>query len=310
MNSVVSGVTARSAWEEKLPQDYVVAQHWDAYGDEEHGAWRQVLARNSWMLDTWGDRVHPEYVAGLAALSLPDRIPRVEDINERLEPTGWRVVCVDGYVPTSAYVALMASSVFPMSRRIRRLHHVDYSPEPDLAHDVIGHLPMLFSREHREFLQRLATVMSRARSNGLDDALYAANRCLGALKTRGPASLAELRTAAERVERIHRALRGGASELAELGRMYLWSVEFGLMGTTSEVSVAGAALFSATLEMESIALGRAALRPYSIDVVNVDIDFTDLQSTYFVAHDFAHLHDVLGQYELRMNAKTRGCGDA
>src|ERR1700722_16312777 len=53
MNSVVSGVTARSAWEEKLPQDYVVAQHWDAYGDEEHRAWRQVLARNSWMLDTW-----------------------------------------------------------------------------------------------------------------------------------------------------------------------------------------------------------------------------------------------------------------
>ena len=92
--------------------------------------------------------------------------------------------------------------------------------------------------------------------------------------------------------------------------MYLWSVEFGLMGTTSDVSVAGAALFSATLEMESIALGRAALRPYSIDVVNVDIDFTDLQSTYFVAHDFAQLHDVLGQYELRMNAKTRGCGDA
>ena len=123
MNSVVSGVTARSAWEEKLPQDYVVAQHWDAYGDEEHRAWRQVLARNSWMLDTWGDRVHPEYVAGLAALSLPDRIPRVEDINERLEPTGWRVVCVDGYVPTSAYVALMASSIFPMSRRIRRLHN-------------------------------------------------------------------------------------------------------------------------------------------------------------------------------------------
>jgi phenylalanine-4-hydroxylase len=217
---------------------------------------------------------------------------------------------VDGYVPSSAYVSLMASSVFPVSRRIRRLEHVDYSPEPDLAHDVIGHLPMLFSREHREFLQRLASVMSRARSNGLDDALYTANRSLAALKTRGAPSLAELRAAAERVARIHRALRTGASELAELARMYLWSVEFGLMGTTSEFSVAGAALFSATLETESIVDGRATLRPYSIDVVKADIEFTDLQSSYFVARDFAHLHDVLGQYELRMAASVRGGCDA
>ena len=110
---------------------------------------------------------------------------------------------------------------------------------------------------------------------GLDDALYAANRHLAALKTRGPASPAELRAAAERVERIHAALRTSASELAELARMYLWSVEFGLTGTPTDALVAGAALFSATLEMKSIVEGRATLRPYSIDVVKVDIEFTD-----------------------------------
>ncbi len=311
MHSAVSGVMPRArTWDEKDPDEYVVAQRWDDYGEEQHRTWQEVRARSEWVLGAWGARLHPEYVAGWRALALPDRVPRVEDINEQLAPTGWRIVCVDGYVPSSAYVSLMASSVFPMSRRIRRLHHVDYSPEPDLAHDVIGHLPMLFSSEHRAFLQRLATVMRSARSNGLDDALYAANRHLAALKTRGPASLAELRAAAERVERIHRALRTGASELAELARMYLWSVEFGVMGTERDASVAGAALFSAKLEMASIVESRATLLPYSIDVVNVDIEFTDPQSRYFVARDFEHLHAVLGEYELRMAANAREAVDA
>jgi phenylalanine-4-hydroxylase len=176
-----------------------------------------------------------------------------------------------------------------------------------MVHDVIGHLPMLFSPEHRDFMQRLAGVMVRARSNGLDDALYLANRQLAALKTRGPApSIAELRAAAERVERIHRALRTGASELAELGRMYLWSVEFGLMGSVEAPTAVGAALFSASLEMESIADGRARLSPYSLDVVNVDIEFTDLQSSYFVARDVAQLHEVLDQYERRMAPASVG----
>src|SRR5689334_10067528 len=131
MHSGISGVAASANWEERSPQEYVVSQRWDDYGEEQHRAWRQVLARNAWMIDAWGKRVHPDYVRGLAALSLPDRVPRIEEMNERLAPTGWRVVCVDGYVPTSTYVALTAERLFPMSRRIRRLHHVDYSPEPD-----------------------------------------------------------------------------------------------------------------------------------------------------------------------------------
>jgi phenylalanine-4-hydroxylase len=289
----------------------VVSQRWEDYGEDAHRAWRQVLARNEWMLDAWEPRIHRDYVSGIRSLELPDHVPRVEEINERLAPTGWSAVCVDGYVPSAAYVALIADRIFPMSRRIRHLHHVDYSPEPDLAHDVIGHLPLLFSPEHRDFIRRLAHVMGRAKSNGLDDALYAANRHLAALKVRGAGSMPELRAGAERVARIHRALRDGASELAELARMYLWGVEFALMGDVEKPTIAGAALFSATLELESIVEGRARLVPYSIDCVQSDIDFTDLQSSYFVARDFAHLHDVLDEYELRMApspASKRGRG--
>lgn len=311
MRSAIAAAPGLAAWGDRSPEDYAVPQRWDDYGDAQHRAWCKVLSRTASTIDAWSARVHPDYVAGLHALGLherPDHVPRIGEINERLEPTGWRVVCVDGYVPSSAYVALMASSVFPMSRRIRHLHHVDYSPEPDLVHDVLGHLPMLFSREHREFVRRLASAMARARSNGLDDALYAANRHIAALKARRLASLPELRAGAERVERVHRAMRCGASELAELGRMYLWSVEFGLMGTVSTPTIAGAALFSATKELASIVEGRALLAPYSLDVVKTDIAFTDIQSSYFVARDFAHLHEVLDDYERKMTIESRAPG--
>jgi phenylalanine-4-hydroxylase len=243
----------------------------------------------------------------MRALELPEHIPQIEELNERLAPTGWQTVCVDGYIPTAAYVGLMSASLFPVSRVIRRPEHTDYAPAPDLAHDILGHLPMLFSPEHRDFLKRLATVMANAVPNTLDAELYAANRCMSQLRSDPASSPAAIAEAEARVVSVQEALMQDASELTHLGRMYLWSVEFGLLGGDSKrLSVYGAALMSAPAEFRAICEDGAELAPYSLDVIDCDIAFSDLQKRYFVARDFADLYEVLAAYEVYMYMQRRG----
>ena len=299
-----AGVCVRGAPGQALPKELrsqLVAQRHEEYGADAHRAWREALQRNEWLLSSWGSRVHPAYEEGIRALDLPKSVPRMEEINERLAPTGWQVVCVDGYVPSSIYAGLMEARLFPMSRRMRRPEHVDYAPEPDLVHDVIGHLPMLFSPQHREFLQNLAAVMVRAHASELDDELYAANRSLGEVMSQAAPSLEAAHEAHARVTRVREALDTNASQLTHLARMYLWSVEFGLTGTREEIVIHGAALLSSPTEITALCEGRSTVLPYSIDVIHSDVAFTELQKQYFVARDFAHFQQVLCRYEGRMD---------
>src|SRR6185312_4765546 len=225
-------------------QHHLIPQKHDEYTAADQGVWLDVLARNAWLLERYGRWVPRAYFDGMAALDLPRHVPRVEEINERLAPTGWRTVCVDGYIPSAAYVGLMSRRIFPLSRNIRRPEHVDYAPAPDMVHDILAHLPLLFSPSHRHFLRQLATVMSEAVSSDLDDELYEANRHLSDVKGTPGATAAATLAAEERVQRVHRSLGRNASELTHLARMYLWSVEFGLLGRSDSFQVYGAALLS------------------------------------------------------------------
>jgi phenylalanine-4-hydroxylase len=280
--------------------EHRVAQTHTAYTAEAHAVWREVLARNEKLAERYGHCMHPAYLTGLAALELPSRVPCVEEINERLSPTGWKTICVDGYIPTSEYVGLMARSIFPISRGIRRAEHVDYAPTPDLVHDVLGHLPMLFLPEHRDFLKRLASVMARAVPNALDAELYSANRHMSVLKNDSSSAPDLVREAEQRVVRVHEELQTNASELTLLTRFYLWTVEFGLLGDQQKFSVYGAALLSSPAEFRAVCDNAAPILPCTLDVIDKDISFSDLQRQYFVARDFAHLNEVLSSYERNM----------
>lgn len=290
---------------EEVPEEllnYVVAQY-PEYPESAHAVWREVLSRNEALRSQQAKWIHPGYLEGMRALDLPPRVPRVEEINERLAPTGWRTVCVDGYIPSAAYVGLMARHIFPIARFIRRAEHIDYAPAPDMVHDIIGHLPMLFLREHREYLQRVASVMVRAVANDLDAEYYAANRRMSELKSDLGSSPEEIARAEQDVLRLQRELQSSASELTHLSRLYLWSVEFGVIGDPESFWIHGAALLSAPTEVRAICDRAAPMLPYSMDVVKKDIAFSDLQSQYFVARDFEHLHEVLAEYETTMERR-------
>jgi phenylalanine-4-hydroxylase len=279
---------------------YVTGEAYESHAEAAHDVWREVLRRNRDLIREHAQWMHPTYVEGQRALALPERIPRVDELNERLEPTGWRILPVAGYIPTAAYAGLMSRSIFPVSRVIRRAEHIDFAPAPDMVHDILGHLPLLFSAEYREFLRQLASVMTRAVPNELDQEFYEAVRRMAELKSESSAPAAEVARAEARVNRVNHALGGRASEVTCLRRMYVWSIEFGLLGDCREFSVHGAALLSSPHEFHAARSGRARISPYSLAVVHHENTFSDLLGQYFVATDFSQLRAVLTEYAGRM----------
>jgi phenylalanine-4-hydroxylase len=282
--------------------DHFVDQEHAAYPAVAHGVWRQVLARNAALIAQNGERMNPEYIQGMRELELPLRVPRIEYLNRRLAPTGWQAVCVDGYIPSDAYASLIAQRIFPISRGVRRPEHVDFAPDPDLVHDVLGHLPMLFSPQYRTYLQRFGAVMLQASSNSFDDAFFESVRRLASVKSDPASSPAEVLEVEASMRGVIQATGARASELTHLRRLYVWSIEFGVMGSEGDFSIHGAALLSAPAEFRGLCThGAACLRPFDVGVIEQENAFSDLLNQYFVARDFSHLHEVLSEYELRMS---------
>jgi phenylalanine-4-hydroxylase len=300
LNGTPSGSASRNQLHVAEYLETLVAQDYAAYAGDAHEVWNEVLARNERMVTRYAHRIHPAYIEGLRALDLPPRVPRTDELNERLRETGWKIVPVDGYLPATTYASLMAENFFPVSSRIRRREHIDLAPEPDMVHDILGHLPMLFCPEHRDYLHELATHASRATGNELDGAYHEAVRQMAGLKG-SPTSTPEAVARAEAtVEQVNGQLVENASEVTCLRRIYIWSIEFGLFGTPDDFTVHGAALMSAPTELHRVLSGEAYIEPYSLDASRHENNFCDLLDQYFVAKDYDHLHEVLSAYASSM----------
>lgn len=122
--------------------DWTIPQDWDAFGGEEHAMWDQLFARQSEMLP---GRAAEAFLRGLDVLKLTKPgIPDYRELNARLmAATGWQVVAVPGLVPDDVFFEHLANRRFPAGNFIRTPEQLDYLQEPDVFHDVFGHVPML-----------------------------------------------------------------------------------------------------------------------------------------------------------------------
>ena len=132
--------------------DYTCAQDWSAYTDADHDTYRRLYERQSALLP---GLACDAFIAALPSLGVKDRIPRFEEINERLMPaTGWEIVAVPGLIPERPFFELLASRRFPVTDWIRKPEEFEYIVEPDVFHDLFGHVPLLFNPVFADYVQR------------------------------------------------------------------------------------------------------------------------------------------------------------
>src|SRR5205085_7868216 len=133
-------------------RDHTVEQNWQAYSEDEHAIWRLLFERQQKLLKRRACREYLDGLQGLgvAAGGIPD-FRRLSDILDRA--TGWRIVAVPGLVPDDVFFAHLAARRFPSTCFIRRRDQLDYLQEPDVFHDIYGHVPMLMNPVFADYMQ-------------------------------------------------------------------------------------------------------------------------------------------------------------
>jgi len=150
---------------EGAAEDWTIAQGWASYTPEEHATWDTLFARQAGMLS---GRVAPEFIDALDVLRLSKPgIPDFEELSERLmKATGWQVVAVPGLVPDEVFFDHLANRRFVSGNFIRQPDQLDYLQEPDVFHDVFGHVPLLANPVFADYMQAYGQGGQRAAQLG------------------------------------------------------------------------------------------------------------------------------------------------
>jgi phenylalanine-4-hydroxylase len=144
--------------------DWTIPQDWDAYTPAEHRVWQTLYERQ---IKQVKGRACADFIAGLDRLNIADEIPRFERLNDILHAaTGWQIVAVPGLVPDEVFFEHLANRRFPAGQFIRRADQLDYLQEPDVFHDVFGHVPMLMHPVMADFIQAYGQGGLRAQGLG------------------------------------------------------------------------------------------------------------------------------------------------
>jgi len=282
---------------------FAVDQRYDDYTPVDHAVWRFIMRQNVFFLREYAHKV---YFQGLLDTGISfDRIPRIEEMNDILGKIDWGAVAVDGFIPPAAFMEFQAYKVLVIACDMRQIHHIEYTPAPDIVHEAAGHAPIIVDREYSNYLQRFGEVGARAMQSKKDFELYQAIRHLSILKEQPNNDPKEIEKATKLVEHRQKTL-GEPSEMALLSRLHWWTVEYGLIGTLENPKIYGAGLLSSIGESVSCLEANVKKIPYSIDAMNQPFDITTKQPQLFVCRDFKHLRDVLEEFASKMAYQVGG----
>ena len=168
---------------------WVVAQDYAAYTARDQQTWRTILVKLAAELPAIA---HPRYLAGLASTGIGvERIPSLDEMNERLARLGWGAVAVRGFIPPAVFTELQSRRVLAIAADIRRPEHLEYTPAPDIVHESAGHAPFLADGRYAEYLQRCGEVGWRAIAAAEDRAVFEAVRDLSVVKAKSGTKVLE-----------------------------------------------------------------------------------------------------------------------
>jgi phenylalanine-4-hydroxylase len=250
--------------------DLYIEQPYDLYTAENHEAWRQLYAR---MEGRWQRYANERFLEGIGSLCLdPRQVPRLDDVNRFLSPlTGFKAKAVSGYVPSFHFFDCLRNREFPTTITIRDAASLDYLPEPDIFHDIAGHVPMHTDRAFADTLVRFG------------DCAHTAVEIVSGIK--------DDRERVRRMTSIYKAM----------ARFFWFTVEFGLMrGPGGQgLRVYGSGLLSSYGEIaSSIDAPEVQRYPLQLEwVVNQYFEIDHYQPLLFIVDSFDHLFELVSQLE-------------
>ncbi len=141
--------------------DQIIDQGWNDYTDDEHETWQLLYERQMGVL---APRICPEYLEAIKTLGFTsDQIPNFHAINERLRAiTGWEIVATRGLIKSKAFFDMLTDRKFPSGNFIRRKDQLDYLEEPDIFHDLFGHIPLLTNSSYADYMHEYGKGGARA----------------------------------------------------------------------------------------------------------------------------------------------------
>ena len=247
-----------------------IEQPYELYSAENHEAWRQLFSR---MTERWEKYANPRFLQGVETLCLdPSAVPRLEDVNKFMAPrTGFKAKAVSGYVPAYLFFDSLRKREFPTTITIRDAERLDYLPEPDIFHDIAGHVPMHTDPAFADALARFGEVAQ---------------------------------TAVQIVKRIRdpeEQVRRTTSIMKALARFFWFTIEFGLMRAPDGkgVKAYGSGLLSSYGELQhSVESPLVQRYPIQLEwVINQYFEIDHYQPLLFVVESFEHLFEQVGVLE-------------
>jgi phenylalanine-4-hydroxylase len=274
--SVPSGLTTSEAqFNENARHDgqLYITQPYELYSEENHEAWRRLYER---LRPRWERYANQHFLEGIRALRLdPTRVPRLTDVNRFLGPlTGFEAKAVSGYVPAFVFFDCLRNRRFPTTIIIRRSDQLDYLPEPDIFHDIAGHVPMHTDKHFAETLVRFGEC-----------AHTAADLVSG------------IRDPETRVHCLTSIMRA-------MARFFWFTIEFGLMHGKDGLKVYGSGLLSSYGEIaHSIESPEVQRYPIQLEwAINQSFEIDHYQPLLFIVDSFDHLFGLVDQLESWMKA--------
>jgi phenylalanine-4-hydroxylase len=248
-----------------------IHQPYELYSEENHEAWRRLYGR---MIPRWERYANPRFLEGVRSLCLDaERVPRLDDVNRFLCPlTGFRAKPVSGYVPAFQFFDCLRNREFPTTITIRRSDKLDYLPEPDIFHDIAGHVPMHTDTAFADTLVRFG------------DCAHTAAEIVSGIRDE------ELK------------LRRLTSITKALARFFWFTIEFGLMRSPDGLRAYGSGLLSSYGEL-AYSLDSPEVQRYPIRlewVINQYFEIYHYQPLLFIVDSFDHLFELVDRLETWM----------
>ncbi len=281
----------------KYLNKYITTQDYSKYNAIDQAVWRYIMFISVPFYEKYA---HSVYLEGLEKTGIPlNHIPKIDEMDEKLDQFGWGAVAVKGFIPPTAFMDMLANKVLAIGVDIRTAEHLMYTPAPDIIHETAGHAPIIADKDYANYLCSYGEVSKMAISSEEDNEVYEIIRKLSDLKEDPNASR-------EEIEQYEKSLIDIStkdtivSEAAELARMNWWTAEYGMIGSIDNPKIYGAGLLSSVIEgFESINPKVKKIK-YDLNCINYNYDITEPQPQLFVTEDFKNLKIQLEKYSSKM----------